>query len=78
LKRALLSFETTELKSARAPLEAFEKKYGDGDQFMKKFNSDLEAQMKIKSSKTTDRLQRIKIETDFRNEHQYETGQKAF
>jgi hypothetical protein len=77
LKNALLSFEANELKRAKAPLEAFEKKYENGDLFMEKFEADREMQMKALSSKTDDRLKRIRIESDFKNENQI-TGSHYF
>jgi hypothetical protein len=70
LKKAILDFESGEFKQAKAPLEKFEKKYGNGDIFLRKFETDREAQMEALSSKTDDRLKRIKIESDFKNDNQ--------
>jgi hypothetical protein len=69
LKKALLSFESNELVNAKAPIVKFEKKYGDGHAFIGKFENDRETQMKVLSSKTTDRLQRIKIESQFKTDN---------
>jgi hypothetical protein len=73
LKKALSIFESVDLKRVKSALEQFEQKYRSGDAFMETFNSGVERDAKNLAAQTKERFKQIKIESDFKNEHQIAT-----